>query len=649
MTNNERGERFQLAYEMAWFIHRNKQIAYHIALEVACRWEIAPPQGQRTLSREQKFQRLVFEVSEYFEKAIESINVGDADDVQEQVRRLALNTRRLDPTQQSIKTTVRKNLSLLATTAANLKDQTMMMYYLKHLALMALRNSRLKTVVSFTQLLYRYSTSQVMSIYEYLENFLEKSGEVKDQQYYARARRELLDELNDRFNRFLRIEPHRAANGATTYQITASSATSEQTEFTKECLREFTPRDVRRSLSTPDIFRNKGEFISQLLNPERFQLLLAESGLTTSPQPLFWPVFANAERPAGPAPPRQTPRLRNREINAALARLSRAAKRRRGWSGGLLRIVVDGRDAAFLDLEQSRECKLKVSADTSSIEVLARTEEGDILLAHYMVSEEDFDPALPAPQFTAPLEGGRKIIFAIEPQADGAAGQVSVRYQESTFMRMMRKFRSPEQIITRRWKWLLALTSSCLIGFLGLINMQPVMLSYKITRKDLPQPALVAPPTKLGTGHKLGGPGGTAPSHSPNSETKQQLCQIRNVYIEMNGGNSQLYQTVRSQLARKLSSAGIKLAAAPEKANARAALMIKADWLHGVLGRITDTTVIEAGLYSAAGDDQGPILWPPDTSGRQYQGRCEDVVEGITQDLIEATRKKCANSEEVLR
>ena len=79
--------------------------------------------------------------------------------------------------------------------------------------------------------------------------------------------------------------------------------------------------------------------------------------------------------------------------------------------------------------------------------------------------------------------------------------------------------------------------------------------------------------------------------------------------------------------------------------------MIKANWHHGVLGRITDTTVIEAGLYSAAGDDQGPILWPPDTSGRQYQGRCEDVVEGITQDLqdlIEASRKKC-NSEEVLR
>ena len=307
MTNNESVEWLQLAYEMAWFIHRNKQIAYLIALEVAYRWKIAPPQGQRTLSREQKFQRLVFEVSEYFEKAIEAINVGYADEVEEQVRRLALNMRRLEPAQQSIKTTVRKYHSLLVTTAANLKDKTMMMYYLKHLALMALRHSRLKTAVSSTQLLYRCPTSQTMSIYEYLENFLERSGEVKDPQYYAKARRELLDELKERFSRFLRIEPHHMPNGATTYQITASPATPEQTEFIKECLREFTPCDVRHSVSTPGRFRNKGEFIFQLLYPERFQVVLAEAGLPTSPQPLFWPVFANAERPAGPAPPRQTP------------------------------------------------------------------------------------------------------------------------------------------------------------------------------------------------------------------------------------------------------------------------------------------------------------------------------------------------------
>lgn len=643
--NNERGEWLQLAYEMAWFIHRNKQIAYAIALEVAYRWEIAPPQGQRTLSREQKFQRLVFEVSEYFEKAIEAINVGDADEVEEQVRRLALNIRRLEPTKPSIKTIVRKYHSLLATTATNLEDQTMMMYYLKHLALMAFRHSRVKTAVSSTQLLYRYSTSQTRSIYEYLENFLEKSGEVKDLQFYAKARRELLDELKDRFNRLLRIEPQRAPNGATTYQIRASPATSEQTEFIKECLRELTPRDVRRSLSTPGTFRNKGEFIFQLLYPERFQIVLAEAALPTSPQPLFWPLFANTERPAGAASPRRTPPLRDREINAALAWLSRAAKRRRRWNGRLLRIVVDGRDGAFLDLDRSHECTLKVSSDTRAIEVLARTKEGDILLAHCMLSEEDFDPELPAPQFIVPLDGGRKIILAVEPQTDGAAEQVSIRYQESTFMRTMRKFRlTEEQLTPRIWKWSLVLASSCLIVFLGLIAWQAVMFSDMYTRNDLPQPALVAPRTNGGDSlpqKTLGGPGGEVHSYLPNSGTKHQLCHIHDLYIEMIGGDSQLYQTVMSQLARKLSSSDIKLAAAPEKASTGMTLKIKASWRYGVLGRMSDTTVIEAGLYLAAGDDQGSILWPPATSGRQYQGSCENVTNAIAEDLIEAMGENC--------
>jgi hypothetical protein len=675
MTNNERAEWLQLAYEMAWFIHRNKQIAYVIASEVAYRWEIAPPQGQRTLTREQKFQRLVFEVSEYFEKAIEAINFGDAGEIQEQVRRLALNLRRSEPTKQPIKTIAGKYLSLLVTTAANLKDETMMMYYLKHLALMASRHSRVKTAVSFTQLLYRYPTTQTRIIYEYLESFLEKSGEVKDLPFYARARRELLDELKDRFSRLLRIEPHHAPNGATTYHITASPATPEQTEFINECLREFTPCDVRRSLSTPGKFRNKGEFIFQLLYPERFQVVLAEAGLQASPQPLFWPVFANAERPASPASPRQTPPLRDREINAALARLTRAAKRRLRWSGRLLRIVVDGRDAAFLDLDQSHECKLKVSANASAIEVLARTEEGDILLAHCMLSEEDFDPALPAPQFTVRLEGGGKIIFAIQPQTDGAAEQVSIRYQESTFRRTMRKFRLTKELLTRLktlvmgyspgndramngaqqgtvsfhvsmnyWKWSLALASTCLIVFLGLIALQAVTSSYKLTRKDLPQPALVAPGTNGGDSpppKTLGVPGVEAHSNLPDSGTKHQLCQIHDLYIEMNGGNSQLYQTVRSQLARKLSSSDIKLSAAPEKASTGVTLKIKASWRYGVLGQMSDTTVIEAGLYSAAGDDQGSLLWPPDTSGRQYQGSCENVIEAIATDLIQAIHEDC--------
>src|SRR5262245_61090780 len=218
MNKEERGELLQLAYEMAWFLHHNKQVAYLIAMEVVYRWEVLPPQGQRLLSKEQKFQRLVFEVSEYFERAIEVMSAGTEAERLEQIRRLVVNLRHLESTEQSITITVRKYLSLLNSLAADLEDQTMMTHYLKHLAMIALRHSFVKTTVSCTQLRYRFATSDTRRIYEHLEGSLEKPGEVKDLQFFAKARRELLEDLKNRFADLLRIEPCQATNGATTHQ-----------------------------------------------------------------------------------------------------------------------------------------------------------------------------------------------------------------------------------------------------------------------------------------------------------------------------------------------------------------------------------------------------------------------------------------------
>jgi len=338
-----------------------------------------------------------------------------------------------------------------------------------------------------------------------------------------------------------------------------------------------------------------------------------------------------------------------------------------------LRIVVDGRDAAFLDLEESHECKVKVSPDTSAIEVLARTKEGDILLAHCMLSEEDFDPALPAPQFTVPLGGGRKIILAAEPKTDGAAEQVSIRYQESTFMRWMRKFGLTREQLTPRvmsggesaagndwaingtrqgavsfhvsmnyWKWALALAATCLMVFFGLAALQAVMFST-VTRKDLPPTALGALQTSGGSLPRgtLGSPGGRTLSNPSDSGKRRPLCEIHDLRIEMNEGNSQLYEAVKSQLAQKLLSPDIGLSVATDKAETGATLKIKAIWRYGVLGRISDTTVIEVGLYLTTGDNQGYALWPAGASGRQYNGNSEDVIEMIASDLNSARRKDC--------
>ena len=656
MTKEERAEWLELAYEMAWFIHRNKQVAYLIALEVVYRWEVMPPQGQRLLSKEQKFQRLIFEVSEYFEKAVEAINAGDEVEINQQVLRLVVNLRHLEAPEQSIATIVRKYISLLTPLATNLEDRTMMTRYLKHLAMIALRHSLVKTTVSYAQLLYRFPTSETRSIYEHLETSLEQIGEVKkeqtggvkDLQFFAKARRELIEDLKTRFGSLLRIEPCQAPNGATTYQIAASSATPDQTDFAKECLREFAPPDVRRSSSTPDSLGNKGEFVYQVSYPEQFQIVLAEAGLPACPQPLFWPVFANIQRPAGPPSSRPSRPLRDREVRAALSLLSLKAKRRRRWNWSRLQIVVDGRESAQLDLDKASQTTLFLDADARTIEVLGRLKEGNVLLAQHLLSEEELDPEHGPSKYVMPLEGGQKLTFDLAPRLDEAGGDLTIRYLEPAIAQFVRKFRKPAASFFPliNWKSATAFAAPLLTILLGLVVSETLMTSRTITRKDIPIPKPASPQASAkGSSHgpTLGRPDGSSSSSPSEMQTPPLLNEISKLRIKVIGENPELNQVVETRLVRRLSTAAAKLTVINDKTKTDATLKVVADWRYGILGRISDTAVLEVGLYSGADDESNEAIWPRSTHGRQYQGSSEDVVDAIAQDLIDARRDSIRN------
>jgi hypothetical protein len=654
MTKEDRAERLQLAYELAWSIHRNKLVAYLIAMEAVYRWEVLPPQGQRLLSKEQKFQRLVFEVSTFFEKAIEAISIGDDAESKDQIQRLVMNMRHLESTERSTPTTVTKYLSLLSPKATNLEEQTMMTHYIKHLAMIALRHSLVKTTVSHLQLLYRFVTNETRSIYEHLEMALEKAGEVKDLQFFAKARRELLDDLNNRFGALIRIELCLAPNGAATHQLAAFPATHDQTDFVKECLREFAPRDVRRSSWTPNKLRNKGEFVYQLLYPEQFQVVLAETGLSAVTQPIFWPVFTNTGKSTSPPSPRQLPSLRDREVRVAVSKLGLAAQRRQQWSGRLLQIVVDGRESTQLDLDEASQTTLRLGSDTATIEVLARAGEVDILLAQCLFSEEEFDPEGGASEHVVVLGGGRKITFAVTPEVDGKGADVTIGYQDPFMTRIASKVKltpyiylGPQtavSIVLKSLKGALSLAALCLMVFLGWRVSQSLMIPHIITQKEIPVLTPAFPNAKGGgQSHSstLGHSGGNETSSPSEQQQPSSLCEIS---IRQVGGNRQFYQAVETKLAHKLSPATARLRVVPHNEESAVFLNIKADWQYGILGRIFDWALIDVRLADNTGKQ---TLWPLTSSARQYQGNSDGVIDAIAQDLIRdlitAKRLGCKN------
>ena len=668
MTNQEQVEWFQLAYEMAWFIYRNKQIAYLIALEVTYRWAVVRAQGQRTLSREQKFQRLILEVSEYFEKAIEAISVGNAEEVEEQVRRLALNMRHLESTEQSIKSIARKYLSILATKAANLEDQTMMKHYIKYLALMALRHSRVKTTVSLMQLLYRYPARETADIYEYLaeREYLGKRPDsshdsVMDLAYYAKARRDVLADIGKRFSKFIRIEPNLAHNLAITYQITASSATVEQTEFAQGCLREFAPCDVRRSSSLPQSFRNKGEAIYQILYPEQFNVTLEEAGIPATNRPLFWPVFTNTNntKSSGSSTQDSAPTLREREIRAALAWLHRVKRRRRQWRGTLLEIVIDGSRREYLDLSRGPHISLSLSATTSTIEVLARTEKGNILLAQWLLSEEDFDPEYGTTKYELRLESGQKITLTITPGRDGEDGTVEIHYSQISWWNKICRIITPRSF-TPSPAYLrfvaIVILALCLPVFavvLGRYSQRPI-----ITDPSTSAPARVDEMGKQYLGRysaprvQVGSPGRPAngtlsgrPGQAEREREKIRLTNVRKVAIEKLGGDARLNDDFSLKLARKLSSLnrenggkGLEVTSGEVDAT----LVITVEW-RDAQSQILSVTV---GLFEPEFGAGETWLWPFDAPHRcQYTGKFNDLVNAVAADLSDKQTEACQSHE----
>jgi hypothetical protein len=183
----------------------------------------------------------------------------------------------------------------------------------------------------------------------------------------------------------------------------------------------------------------------------------------------------------------------------------------------------------------------------------------------------------------------------------------------------------------------------CLTIFLGLRISQSLIVPHFVTRTDLPALAPV-PPNPTGGGQAnastLGDPGSNSTSSPSERQRALSLCQISSIHLKAASGNTQLYQAVEAKLTRKLSSTmGLIVVSDGEKSDAT--LKVRADWQYGILDRISDTALIEVSLYHHADSEMTRTLWPFATSGRQYQGNSDDVIEEIAQDLIKDKRDSC--------
>jgi hypothetical protein len=405
-----------------------------------------------------------------------------------------------------------------------------------------------------------------------------------------------------------------------------------------------------------------------ILHPDCYKRLLGALRLDPAERRIEIPRFrvARESDESGSGGDRgHPPPLAEEELAAVGAQLSGEAARRRSFSAGLLRIVVDGVERARLDPAGNRTVRIGVEPGANLLEVLGRSPEGDLRLATLLLSEDDRVENR-TERLSINLEGGQRLAFHCQRQTSSAGEAlgltVDVSYQETSPARaaalwVRRIFASPASPRSLGVRPELAF-ALLLLAAAGLFLYSE---SRRIGRRPpAPPQAAQVPVAPAPVSDSEGArPSAAGPREEPRlpaeilaqerphppasarsrervpSETIEtrglearphsvSLREVRNILVE--GRDDQ----VRSGLIQKLQATGqFQVVASPESADAL--LRISESKPHAAAGAPFRVAVHLIGA-------DGKTLWPSSKAGPsgRYAGSAEEIATASVRDLLEA-------------
>ncbi|HXM51102.1 MAG TPA: hypothetical protein VN956_24870 [Pyrinomonadaceae bacterium] len=463
------------AYELAFFIHGDEEVATRIVCGAAAKLEVAataqskrlyyhparrhlagasaPTRTSRKiwLSDAHLLQRLIYIESETYEKRKEQQSTPpDEDDL--------------------------------------------VICFVKHLVRITLRRNSFYVAVGISRLLYNYSTAETMEIYSLV---LQDPERVKDDYYYRSRKGVLMNELKERFGDLLRT--CRAEHGEQRFQTADRSP--GRSELVKECLSLFTPwgtpclvpdgfdpvvgeivRFVTRDPKHEDgIELNR---IHALAHPRCYERLISALRFRSPDEKLALPQFFLSASGGNEGPhsrQRYTPELDEKKLRAIEDELAEQALRRKKSTAGLLRVMVDGVERAHLDLGHDRRAQFTMARDGELIEVRSSDSQGDIIFATRLLGPDDMREAPQLQEHSIRLEGGQEISIDVSQasldDADNLA--VAVTYRErtpATAASLLQQFLAPLRR-PRAWRWAPVLISALTLALVVL-----AMVTLKLYR-----------------------------------------------------------------------------------------------------------------------------------------------------------------------
>ena len=425
MNEMSRTEKWlEKAYELAFFIHGDVEIAKQIAFNAMNKLEVASnaqykryyytpdarnARNKVSMTDLQLLQRLVYVESESFEKE--------------------------------------KEFTDRAT------ERDLLIYFIKHLIRITLKRNSFYVTLGLSRILHNYGTTEAMEIYNVV---VQDPARVHDDYYYRSRKGVLMKELKNRFDEKLEIA--QLNRGEQRFQ--SAEYSSSEAQLVKSCLQSFTPWNT--GCDVPEKFNPHLETIKALcftgsnaddehrvelnrmhvlLNPETFQKVVNALRFPLPDEKLEIPRFnmkKKTDDPGDKDDSKQPPPLDEDELRALAARLDQEAARRKRASCGYFRVLIDGEEAGIFDSLAHPTHQVEFDREFSELIEVYSIENGrDTLLATYLMGGDDeFEPT------SLVLDNGQEISFAF----DGPSCQIG--YRETNFSRRWkcwwkRQFGSP--------------------------------------------------------------------------------------------------------------------------------------------------------------------------------------------------------------
>jgi hypothetical protein len=351
--------RYRYAFQIAWYLHPNPEIASAIAREALA----GLPQTYEAQARR----------AEYVPKGEFRTRISMEPDDLILRRVFALSGEYEDRRERSGKLT----------------KQDLIVYFIKEVLRDAFKHSSFHAMVAAGRVLHSYRTQDVMQMYGTISP--ERSIKKNDGQYRT-WKKKLMDRLEKRFKPY--ASTFKGPRGEKRF---IPESDEKILIFAQDCLRQFTPLQAshvipeRCGTDAPEHLSYQGpadgehrtelQRVHACICPDCFERLTKTWNLDKPVKKLAIPAFAlPPEIDSDYFDRNKPPVFTDAEVGMRLAEIAAEKERRQRVSPESLRVLVNGRKKAKLKLNDRRNISIKLNEDDEIIQLVS--EEGDILVTH---------------------------------------------------------------------------------------------------------------------------------------------------------------------------------------------------------------------------------------------------------------------------